>query len=70
MSFTEQELEYLRGSPIFFPLRVRQQDWVDDFKLLFFNLPEFDFSVEEFLSTRQLVNSRLFGWSDREGGKE
>ena len=62
VSFTDEEMDLLQGSPFYKQAKKKQSELKDDYALILSVAPEFNrFTLEEFRHIRMLVSSRIFG---------
>ena len=60
--FTDEEKEYLKGSPFLNQIADKLEDIKIDYDLICKEVPEFQqFSIEEYSEVRMIVSSRIFG---------
>ncbi len=60
--FSEEENQYLIGSPFLISIEEKIRDILHDYKLIIAVAPEFEeFSLKEFSQMRMAVSSRIFG---------
>ena len=62
--YTNNELEYLKGSPFYAQILEKKEDIKNDYNKLCEHLPDFNqFSFSKFCKARVLISSRIFGIS-------
>ena len=60
--FTDEEKEYLLGSPFLTQIHEKIEDIRVDYELLCREIPEYtQFSLNEYMEVRMMVSSRIFG---------
>lgn len=60
--YTEQELEYLKGSPFLAQIYEKKSDIKNDYAKLCYYLKDFNqFSYQSFMEARMMISSRIFG---------